>query len=151
MFVARIASARTTRLERAEELVLDREVLERGLDHDVAVGEVGELGGQLQPPDRVVARGLLERPLLDLARQEVRDRSRACSPRVELDLVADVVEARLERELRDPRAHRAQADDTDDLHRLLDDSGDRHAEADAHRRDAVARVAPVELVERASR
>ena len=43
-------------------------------------------------------------------------RSRACSPRVELDLMADDVEARLERELRDPRAHRAQADDTDDLH-----------------------------------
>ena len=43
-------------------------------------------------------------------------RSRACSPRGELDLVADHVEARLERELRDPRAHRAEADDTDDLH-----------------------------------
>ena len=34
----------------------------------------------------------------------------------ELDLVADHVETRLDRELRDPRAHRAQADDTDDLH-----------------------------------
>ena len=30
--------------------------------------------------------------------------------------MTDDVEARLESELRDPRAHRAQADDTDDLH-----------------------------------
>ena len=92
------------------------EVLERCLDHDVALGEVGELGRQPQATDGVVARGLLERPLLDLARQEVRDAVAGLLAAGELDLVPDDVEARLERELRDPGAHRAQADDADDLH-----------------------------------
>ena len=60
-------------LELGEELPLRLELLDDRLDHEVAVGEVAELGRQRQPADRVVARRLLELPLLDLAGEEVAD------------------------------------------------------------------------------
>ena len=66
------------RLERAKELVLDVEVLERGLDHDVAAREVGEVGREAQPAHRRVARSLVELALVDLARQEVADPFACC-------------------------------------------------------------------------
>ena len=104
------------RLERDEELVLDGEILERGFDHDVAVRQIGQLGRHLQTRDRRVARFLLECSLLDLPRQEVCDLNARRFATVGVDLTPDRVEARLDRELRDPGAHRAEADDAD-LHR----------------------------------
>ena len=41
-------------VELAEQLALDLEVLEGGLDHELAVRQVGELGGQRQPSERGV-------------------------------------------------------------------------------------------------
>ena len=54
---------------------------------------------------------LLELPLLDLARQEVRDPVSRLLGEVERHLPPDGVEARFEAELCDSRAHRSQADD----------------------------------------
>ena len=48
VFVARIASGSTAPLELAEELALDLEVLERGLDHELAGAEVGQLGDDVR-------------------------------------------------------------------------------------------------------
>ena len=76
---ARRCSSRARRLPRqmplelGEERLLRRELLDDRLDHEVAVGEVGEVGRQREPPDRGIAGVLLELPLLDLAREEVRD------------------------------------------------------------------------------
>ena len=60
-------------VELGEELPLRAELLDDRLDHEVAVGEVGEVGREREPRDGVVARALLELPLLDLAREEVAD------------------------------------------------------------------------------
>ena len=100
-------------VELGEELPLRLELLDDRLDHEVAVGEVVELGRQRQPPDRRVARALLQLPLLDLAREEVRDPAARLLGQLERDLAADGVHARLDAELRDPGAHRAQPDDPD--------------------------------------
>jgi hypothetical protein len=104
------------RFEGAKELVLDGEILERRFDHDVAIGEIRELGRQAEARHRCVARTLLERPLLDLARQEMRDAIASAFAARGLDLAADRVEPRLDRELRNPGAHRPEPDDAD-LHR----------------------------------
>src|SRR5262249_14881325 len=51
--------------------------------------------------------------LLDLAREEVRDARLRALRQLERDLTPDGVDTRLDRELRDAGAHRAQADDAD--------------------------------------
>ena len=96
--------------------MLDREILERRLDHDVAVSEIGELGRQRQAGERSVARILRELALLDLAGQEVRDLVARRLRARKVDLTTDRVEAGFDRELCDARAHRPQADDAH-LHR----------------------------------
>ena len=73
VFVARTASGRQIRSSSAKSSPLRLELLDDRLDHDVAVGEVVELGRQREPAHRVVARGLLELPLVDLAGEEVAD------------------------------------------------------------------------------
>ena len=103
-------------LEHLEQLVLDREILVRGFDHDVAVPEVRERGRERQPRDRGVARVLLERSLLDLPRQEMRDLIARLLGALQLDLASDRFEARFDCKLCDAGAHCPQADDTD-LHR----------------------------------
>ena len=116
VFVARIVSARTAASSaRKSSCLTARSSNAASITTSQSARSASSVVSR-KPADRVVARGLLERPLLDLARQEVRDAVACLLAARELDLVADVVEARLERELRDPRAHRAQADDTDDLH-----------------------------------
>ena len=100
-------------LELGEELLLRRELLDDRLDHEVAVGEVGEVGRQREPADRGVARGLLELSLLHLAREEVRDPVARALAELERDLAADRLDARLDAELRDAGAHRAEPDDAD--------------------------------------
>jgi len=96
--------------------VLHRQVLERRLDHDIAVREVSELRRQAQARDRCVARGLLELTLLDLAGQEVRDPVACRLAALGLHFAPDRIEACLDRKLRDAGAHRPEAYDAD-LHR----------------------------------
>ncbi len=100
-------------VELGEELALRLQLLDDRLDHEVAVRKVVELGRQREPPDRLVARALLQLALLDLAREEVRDPAVRLLGQLERHLPADGVHACLDAELRDPGAHRAQPDDTD--------------------------------------
>ena len=60
-------------LELGEELPLRLELLDDRLDHDVAVGEVAELGRQREPAHGGISLDLLEQSLLGLAREEVPD------------------------------------------------------------------------------
>ena len=143
------------RFERAEELVLDREVLECRLDHDVAGCEVGELGREAgaRPPRREQpARAGPSRPCGSGSARSV---SRAASPR-DASTSWPTVSKPARRELGDARAHGTEPDDADRLdhprhHSALDHSCDRHPEADAHRRDPVASVAALELVDKRRR
>ena len=96
--------------------MLHLEVLVRRFDHDVAVGEIGKCRRQAEPRDRGIAPVRRQRSLLDLARQKVCDLVARLLGPAEVDLTTDRVEAGFDCKLRDPRAHRAQADDPD-LHR----------------------------------
>src|SRR5262249_19093192 len=100
-------------LELREQLLLRAEVLDDCLDHQIAVRKVGQLGRKRQPRERAVTRARLELTLLDLAREEVRDARLRALRQLERDLTPDGVDTRLDRELRDAGAHRAQADDAD--------------------------------------
>ena len=96
-------------LQLAEQLPLGVELLDDGLDHDVAVSETGDLGRQRQQPD---LEGV-DLPLLNLAREEVLDPAACGLPQLVGHLAPDGLEPRLHRELRDARAHRSQTDDSD--------------------------------------
>ena len=106
----------------AEELVLELQALGRGLDHEVAGGELGELGDRLHALEcrlggldlarvpigagGLPARGFLGQALADplhTALQGLGDR-----------VVQQRLRARAAGELRDAGAHRPRADDTDD-------------------------------------
>ena len=76
VFVASACVRAADLLERGEQLLLRRELLDDRLDDDVAIGEVGDVGRRGEEPD-VVAGDL---PLLDLAREEVVDRAREPPP-----------------------------------------------------------------------
>ena len=67
-------------------------------------------------PDRGVARARLELPLLDLAREEVRDALARLLAQLGRDLAPDRLDAGLDAELRDARAHGAEADHADCAH-----------------------------------
>ena len=71
-----------------------------------------------QPRDGRVALLLAALPLLDLAREEVPDAAGCRFPELVAHLPAHDVEACLDRDLRDPGAHRTETDDTDaaDVH-----------------------------------
>ena len=92
-----------------EQLPLGLELLDDRLDHDVAVGEVADLGRRGQQAD---VEGL-ELALLDLAREEVLDPATRRLPQLAGHLAARGGETRLDRELRDARAHRPQPYDSD--------------------------------------
>ena len=96
-------------LELREQLLLRREFLDDRLDDEVAVGEVGELRRRRE--QREVER--LQLPLLDLARQEVPDALARLLAEVGGHLAPDRVDACLDAELRDARAHGSQSDDAD--------------------------------------
>ena len=81
-------------VELGEELALRRELLDDRLDHEVAVGEVAQLGREREPPDRLVARRLLELALLDLPRQEVADPAARLLAQLERHLAADACRRR---------------------------------------------------------
>jgi hypothetical protein len=103
-------------LEVPEQLALCTELLDDRLDHEVAVRERGELGGRLQPADGSVALLLRALAFLDLSREEVIDPGRCRLSELGRNLAPDDVEARLDRNLSDARAHRAEPDHPDPLH-----------------------------------
>ena len=103
-------------VELGEELLLRPELLDDRLDHEVAVGELADVRGQRQPPDRGVACTRLELALLDLPREEVRDALVRLLPQLGRDLAPDRLDAGLDAELRDARAHGAEADHADFAH-----------------------------------
>jgi hypothetical protein len=113
-------------VELREDRALGLELLHDRLDHQVAAGEHFKLCGDGEPCDCSVALSLFELPLLDLAGEEMADP--ACCRLGELGshLASDRVVASLDRELRDPGTHRAEADHADraDLHHRRDPSAD---------------------------
>ena len=96
-----------------EELSLRLDLLHDRLDDEVAGGEVRHVSGQREALDRRVPLRLLELPLLDLAGQEVRDAAACLLRELHRDLATDGLEACLDRQLRDPGAHRPETDDAD--------------------------------------
>ena len=113
MFVASTASGRADPVELGEELPLRLELFDDRLDHEVAVGEVVQLGRQREPTDGLVARRLLQLALLDLAGEEVRDPVAGLLSELQADLTADGVDSCLDAELRDPGAHGTEPDHAD--------------------------------------
>jgi hypothetical protein len=105
-------------LQLGEERALRVELLDDRLDHEVAVGKRREVGRGLEPRDRGIPLVLRALSLLHLAREEVADPRRGGLAELVRDLAADDGEARLDCDLRDPRAHRAEPDHPDprDLH-----------------------------------
>ena len=109
VFVASTASGRQTRSSSANSSRFGLELLDDRLDHDVAVGERREVGRQREQAD---VEGV-DLALLDLAREEVVDAAARRLPQLVGHLATDGLEARLDRKLRDARAHRPQPDDSD--------------------------------------
>src|SRR6266576_2413585 len=99
-------------VELGEDLALERQLLQHGLDHEVAIRQVGELGRERQPADRRVLRLPREPPLFDATREIAVDRR--LSPFAELvaDFAPDRLEAGLHAHLRDAGPHRPEADDS---------------------------------------
>ena len=100
-------------LELREQFPLRLELLDDRLDHEVAPGEVGELGRRPQPPECGVALGRVEPALLDRTADEVRDPVAGVFVELVAHLAPDDLVPREHGDLRDARAHRPQADDTD--------------------------------------
>ena len=114
VFVARIASGAADPVELGEELPLRAELLDDRLDHEVAVGQVAELGREREPRRRASSRAPCSSwPFSTLRVRKWPIRSRAPSPSSCGHLAADRVDAGLDAELRDPGAHRAEPDDAD--------------------------------------
>ena len=105
-------------LELAEELALDTEILERGLDHELARARSASSVDERQPPERRVLVLLRQPPLLDAAREVVVDPLTRPLAELGADLAADDLEPGLQADLCDPGAHGAEADhaDASDLH-----------------------------------
>ena len=108
------------------------ELLDDRFDHEVASGERVELCRQRQLLER--SRALVGRHalLVDLALEEVRDPVACLLTEVVGDLAAHGLVSRFDRELGDPGAHRAQADNADRA-----DLGTRH-DARCYRRSRTA-------------
>jgi hypothetical protein len=105
-------------LQLAEELPFDAEVLEGGLDHELARAEVGEVGHEREPSERRVLVVLRQAAFLDASREVMVDPLARLLSELGSDLAADYVEPGLQANLRDPGAHGAEADHADatDLH-----------------------------------
>src|SRR4029453_16532516 len=100
-------------LELGEQLTPFVELLDDRLDYQGTAGRLREGGRGREPCHRALALLLGALPLVDLARQEVADAPRRLLAQLVGDLAPDDVESRLDRHLRDPGAHRAEADDAD--------------------------------------
>jgi hypothetical protein len=91
-----------------EQRALELERLRRRLDHDVGLRQPGHLGRRLQRPSR------LQPPLLDLVLEPLGDPGQPALQRRGVGIVDERARARRRGELRDARAHRPGADDSDD-------------------------------------
>ena len=100
-------------IELREQLALELELLEHRFDDEIAVREVGEIGGQRQASRCSVAVRLGEPALLDAPGQVPLDGAAAALRQLVAHFPADRVEPRLDADLRYPRPHRAEADDAD--------------------------------------
>jgi hypothetical protein len=100
-------------VELGEELALDAEVLERGLDHEPARGQLAEVGDQAEACEGGVLLVLSQPAFLDAAGEVVVDRLERPLAELRLDLAADHLDAGLEADLRDPGAHGAEPDNAD--------------------------------------
>ena len=94
VFDARIASGAGEAVELGEHLPLRLELLDDRLDHEVAVGQVGELGREGQPAERRVPLLGGRLALLDGAANVVRDRLSGAFTELLADLAPDRLEAR---------------------------------------------------------
>ena len=100
-------------LELTEELQLRAEILHDRLDDEVAVGEVRELRREREQIERRRALCRAHALLVHLALEEVRDPLVRVRPELARDLAPDSLVAGLDRQLRDPGAHRPEAHDAD--------------------------------------
>ena len=120
MFVARIVSLGAPGIERAEDLLLQAEVLEGRLDDELRLGGDGVQGAGLAQALEAAGRPRVDRvrhPGRGCAARRSRPRgcrSRAALDRGRIDVVEDDLGAGLERDLRDAGTHRAGAHDADD-------------------------------------
>jgi hypothetical protein len=100
-------------VELREEGTLGHELLHDRLDHEVTLRKHLDLRRDAETGNGRVAIFLPELALLDLAREEMTDLARCCLTELVAHLAADGVVAGLDRELRDPGAHGAEADHAD--------------------------------------
>ena len=115
VLLARIASGPQASASAGEQLPLQVEVLGRGLDHQVAAGQPGDVGDRLEAPARLL--GLLGAPHLapDALAERLDDPLRARLQRRRVGVLDQRLVAAEAGELGDPRAHRPGADDADPL------------------------------------
>ena len=123
VFDARIASGADEAVELGEHLALRLELLDDRLDHEIAVGQVGELGREGQPAERRVPLLGGRLAFLDGAANVVRDRLSGAFAELLADLAPDRLEPGLRGDLRDARTHRAQADDSHPTNHAVDAKG----------------------------
>ena len=97
-------------VQRAEQLLLEVELLDDRLDYDVAAGEVAELGRRRQPAERRIALVRRQPTLLDPPLEIVGDPLSSALAQLLAHLAADRLDPRLHADLRDPGTHRAETD-----------------------------------------
>ena len=98
-------------VEPREQLLLHGEVLDHGLEHEVAVGEGVEVVGGADPRRDLLGGGLLELAPLDLLGERLLERGHHRVGRLLLAGPQDDVDARLGGHLRDARPHDPRPDD----------------------------------------
>ncbi len=99
-------------VELGKGLPLRPELLDDRLDHEIAVGEILELGREGQSRERGVPLLGGHLPLLDRAAEVVLDRPAGALAQLVAHLAADRLVPGLGRNLRDSGAHRAEPDDS---------------------------------------
>src|SRR5262249_25610112 len=96
-------------------LELRAELLDDRLDHEVAMGEIGEVGGQRQLSERGLPLVRRLKILVDLALEKVRDPAACSLAELIRDLATDSLVARFHRKLSDPGTHGAEPNNSDAL------------------------------------
>jgi hypothetical protein len=98
-------------VELGKRLPLELAIFEYRLDDEIAVGEVGKVGGEHQAGERCVALSFRQTPLLDPAGEVAVDGRASALAKLLADLTPYGVEARVDAHLRNPRTHRPEPDD----------------------------------------
>src|SRR5829696_4829183 len=102
-------------VEIAEDLLLDLDLFEDGLDDDVGVGDGVEVGRRADPRQRGVAIVGADPALLYEAGRALADRVDTATQRFVGDVTQDHLPSRLCSDLRDTRSHEPGPDDGDSL------------------------------------